>query len=572
MLIEKLIVRKTKPTIEVIREVPFNLKGLSLIIDNTSDQAEDSGNNVGKTTAIKIIDLCLGAKSVRSLYYDTDTKSENIDIKEFLNENKVEAELVLIQRKSNGNNKRISIVRQLFYRGKRIIGDKEYTKEEFWEELKIILFGLKEPYPTLRQLIPKFVRVNDSTDESMIKFISNTSNDTYDTIYLFLFNILKNDLLSEKDILATRLKACEDKLKMYEKDVNITSLDSLRQRKQLVEKELKDFLKKRKEFDYMDTYKEELEKKRTLTARINELEEVVQLLEFDIKTIFKSISKLRSEKSNVDLNRLEYLYNEAKAYIDNLDKTYKEVVNFHNTMIQNRIDFINAQLDSKNSELKRVIEERDYLLEQKKDFTIEVLDEGLLEELNVLSTKIEKLNVEKGEINQAIKILEGVEDEKSDILTQIQEINKQMDSENITQRISVFNQYFSEYCRKLYGEKFLFVYNNKWKEQKKFPVSLDSFRGNVGTGMKKGVIVAFDLAYMKFAEEIGIKAPQFVIHDKLENTHINQLKTIFDLCQKIDGQYIIPILRERVSKVNADLIEQAKVLELSSDNKFFKIN
>lgn len=570
MLIEKLIVRKTKPTIEVIREIPFNLKGLSLIVDNTSDQAEDSGNNVGKTTAIKIIDLCLGAKSVRSLYYDTDTKSENREIKEFLKENKVEAELILLQKKSSGN-KRISIVRQLFDRGKRIIDDKEYTKEEFWEELKIILFDLKEPYPTLRQLIPKFVRVNDSTAESMIKFISNTSNDTYDTIYLFLFNILKNDLLSEKDILATKLKSCEDKLKMYEKDVNITSLDSLRQRKQLVDKELNVFLKKRKEFDYMETYKEELEKKRTLTTRINELEEIVQLLEFDIKSIYKSISKLKGEKSNVDLNRLKYLYNEAKAYIDNLEKTYDEVVNFHNTMIQNRIDFITSQLDSKNSELEKAIEERNLLLEQKKDLTIDMLDEGLLEELNVLSTKIEKLNVEKGEINQAIKILEGVEAEKGDILTQMQDINKQMDSDNITQRISVFNQYFSEYCRKLYGEQYLFVYNNKWKEQKKFPVSLDSFRGNVGTGMKKGVIVAFDLAYMKFAEEIGINAPQFVIHDKLENTHINQLKTIFELCKEIDGQYIIPILRERVSKVDADLIEQAKVLELSSDDKFFKM-
>lgn len=570
MLIEKLIVRKTKPTNEIIREVPFNMKGLSLIVDSTSDHAEDSGNNVGKTTAIKLIDLCLGAKSVRSLYYDTDTKSENGEIKEFLKENKVEAELILLQKRNSGN-KRVSIVRQLFNRGKRIIDGKECPKEEFWEKLKEILFDLGEPYPTLRQLIPKFVRINDSTAESMIKFISNTSNDTYDTIYLFLFNILKSDLLSKKDILATKLKACEEKLKIYEKDVNITSLDSLRQREQLVDKELKDFLKKRKEFDYMETYKDELERKRTLTARINDLEEYVQLLEFDIKSINKSILKLISEKSNVDLNRLKYLYNEAKVYINNLDKTYDELVNFHNTMIQNRIDFITNQLDSKNNELERTFEERDFLLEQKKDITIDMLDEGLLEELNILNTKIERLSIEKGEINQSIKILEGVEDEKSGIITQIQEINKQMKSDNITQKISVFNQYFSEYCQKLYGEQYLFVYNNKWKEQKKFPVSLDSFRGNVGTGMKKGVIVAFDLAYMKFAEEIGMKAPQFVIHDKLENTHINQLKTIFELCKDIDGQYIIPILRERVSKVDATLIEQAKVLELSSDDKFFKI-
>lgn len=571
MLIEKLIVRKTIPTIEVIREITFNLKGLSLIVDNTSEQVEDSGNNVGKTTAIKIIDLCLGAKSVKSLYYDSDTKSENVDIKEFLLENKVEAELILLQKKSSGY-KKISIVRQLFDRGKRIIEDKEYKKDGFWEELKKILFDLKEPYPTLRQLIPKFVRVNDSTAESMIKFISNTSNDTYDTIYLFLFNILKNDLLSKKDILTIKLKSCEDKLKIYEKDSNISSLVSLKQREKLVNRELDDFLEKRKEFDYMETYKEELEKKRFLTVGINELEEIIELLDFDIKSIKKSVSKLINEKSYVDLIRLKHLYNEAKVYIHNLDKTYGEVVEFHNNMIQNRIDFIANQLDSKNSELERVIKERNLLLEQKKDLTIDMLDEGLLEELNMLSTKIQKLSVEKGEINQSLKILEGVENEKNDILTQIQDIDNKIDSGDITQKIGLFNQHFSEYCRKLYDEKFMFVYNDKWKLKKKFPVSLDSFRGNVGTGMKKGVIVAFDLAYMKFAEEMGIKAPQFVIHDKLENTHINQLKTIFDLCKEIDGQYIIPILRERIGKVDADLIENAKVLELSTDDKFFKIN
>ncbi len=74
-----------------------------------------------------------------------------------------------------------------------------------------------------------------------------------------------------------------------------------------------------------------------------------------------------------------------------------------------------------------------------------------------------------------------------------------------------------------------------------------------------------------YANEMEIKSPKFVIHDKLENTHINQLKTIFDLCNDINGQYIIPILRERVDKVDKELIDKAKVLELSTDNKFFKI-
>jgi len=54
MKIKKLIVRKTKPSEEIIREIPFNEKGLSLIIDNTPKDIRESGNSVGKSTAIKI--------------------------------------------------------------------------------------------------------------------------------------------------------------------------------------------------------------------------------------------------------------------------------------------------------------------------------------------------------------------------------------------------------------------------------------------------------------------------------------------------------------------------------------
>jgi hypothetical protein len=137
--------------------------------------------------------------------------------------------------------------------------------------------------------------------------------------------------------------------------------------------------------------------------------------------------------------------------------------------------------------------------------------------------------------------------------------------------MTVFNDIFSIYCEQLYGEKYLLAYNSSWKDEHKFPITLASFGGNMGTGKKKAVIVAFDLAYMKYSEIMGIASPQFVIHDKLENTHINQLKTIFSISREIKGQYIIPILRERVDKIEEDLIEASKVLELSTDDKFFKL-
>ena len=65
MKIKKLIVRKTQPSEDIIRDITFNLKGLNLIVDNTPEELIESGNSVGKSTTIKIIELCLWAKSVR---------------------------------------------------------------------------------------------------------------------------------------------------------------------------------------------------------------------------------------------------------------------------------------------------------------------------------------------------------------------------------------------------------------------------------------------------------------------------------------------------------------------------
>ena len=195
MKIKKLIVRKTKPSEVIIREITFNEKGLSLIVDNTPENIIESGNSVGKSTAIKIIDLCLGAKSVRELYYDSDTRSENIEVKDFLSENKVQAELILL----DVNKNIYSIKRDLFPRGKKYIFDDEYNKDEFGAELKKIIFGLNEPRPTFRQLIPKFVRLENTAEDSMIKFLPMmTSNDVYDTIYCFLFQIYSDKLVNQK--------------------------------------------------------------------------------------------------------------------------------------------------------------------------------------------------------------------------------------------------------------------------------------------------------------------------------------------------------------------------------------
>lgn len=568
MKIKKLIVRKTQPSEEIIRDITFHLKGLNLIVDNTPEELIESGNSVGKSTTIKIIDLCLGAKSVRELYYDSDTRSENKDVKDFLSEYKVQAELILVDQKG----KRYSIKRDLYPRGNKYIFDESYNQQEFWNELKKLLFNLSEPNPTFRQLIPKFVRLENTAEDKMIKYLPiMTTSDDYDAIYCFLFQIYTEKLISKKNELAGKIAECQKTILALEKSKSIISISLLKQSLEIIDSDLADLYKKRQRLSYMDSYRDELDTKRKLTVRINDLQEKMQLVDFEIENINKSIKNLSKDKRDIDFGTLKAIYTEAQSYVPDLQKSFEEMVNFHNSMIQNRIDFIKGQLYTKQELLEQYTKQLSEILKEKEKITIEVLDEGLLDELNMLNRKIEELSLKKGEIQQSIHLLDEQEQIRQNLNRELYEIEKQMNNEKTEDKIKRFNQIFSDYCQRLYGEKYLLAYNENWKEEKKFPISIASLGGKVGTGKKKAVIVAYDLAYMQYSIELGMNVPQFVIHDKMENTHINQIKTIFEICEGIKGQYIIPILRERIDKVEQKYIEKAKILELSSTDKFFGI-
>jgi uncharacterized protein YydD (DUF2326 family) len=69
---------------QTIRDIVFR-KGINLIVDES--EAEVTGNDVGKTTVLKLIDFCLGARP-NGIYVDPESKKDEYAIvKNFLKEN-----------------------------------------------------------------------------------------------------------------------------------------------------------------------------------------------------------------------------------------------------------------------------------------------------------------------------------------------------------------------------------------------------------------------------------------------------------------------------------------------------
>ena len=65
----------------LIRRIDFH-PGLNLIVDDTQEGTKMTGNNVGKSTVLRLIDYCLGAKDAP--IYTASDGSQNHKVKNYL--------------------------------------------------------------------------------------------------------------------------------------------------------------------------------------------------------------------------------------------------------------------------------------------------------------------------------------------------------------------------------------------------------------------------------------------------------------------------------------------------------
>ena len=97
MFIKSLLI--SSPT-KVIRDIPFH-RGLNLIVDETPIGETLTGNNVGKTTVLRLIDFCLG-RDGSVIYKDPENKKEVYQlVKDYLTEKKIIITLTLVDNLDN---------------------------------------------------------------------------------------------------------------------------------------------------------------------------------------------------------------------------------------------------------------------------------------------------------------------------------------------------------------------------------------------------------------------------------------------------------------------------------------
>lgn len=555
---------------EVIRNIAFR-KGANFIIDNTPfTKGTESGNNVGKTTILRLVDFCFGSDG-KDIYSDTEFRdSRNTELKTYLEDNNFIIELSIVD--TNGENEHV-IRRNFLARNKKLISinGEVVSKDNFRQILNEVLFNNKNNKPSLRYLISKFIRNTPHKMSNTLRYLHNSTTDaTYESVHLYLFGIsLSSELIEEKSWLESKLKSEREVFKRITEDGNSES--ALKQALSIINNDIKRLESEKENFNISQNEEKDIDELNRLKFNIAKLSASLGRNETKLRLINDTLAELSEGKNSYDVNVIKDIYSEAKLYIPNLQKRFEDVVGFHNSMIDNKIKFLSKDIPEIKHNIATIKLELFSYLQREKQLSLnlnrlfKIKDyDDLIKELN---EKYELKGNKEERYSQVIDLNQSI-DEKSERLDTINDTLEDLEP-RLEKNMEAFNLYFSKFSKALYNEEFYASYD---KVNGNYKFNVRNIQANVGGGKKKGQIAAFDLAYTKFCNENKIISPKFVMHDSTEDVSINQLMIINELANAIDGQYIVAVLRDKFSgdiEQNA-IIEENKIIELSQDDKLFK--
>ena len=537
-----------------IQHVEFK-KGINIIKGEKSNNTSNTKtNSLGKTTLLRCVDFCLAGKW-SSFVFDKELKdTKNNTVFNFLKETLPSFELVLADTLENKVTKTLKITRSLtinqkakketsFFSTNNFINGELVSEAIFEEKIKKMLFDFQGDKPSLRQLTPKFIRTSDHQISNIIKYLHpSTSSFEYELLHLFLFDFPKMDIIHERTNIEHTIGSKSQEFK-YLNNTLSTGKREINDVKKIELLELKskyDSFQISKEYDHENDALNKIQEKINKTkAHINEL-----LLDKDVWE--KRLAEMLSKSNSIDTQTIEYIYKEAQIYNIDIQKKFEETVIFHQKMIENEVEFIKKSVSKSKEAINSLELEHAKLAEEYSVLLNQLAKTGSLTEYTNLGHQINELTKEIAETESLISQREKTSEELASLKQQFNNLTIKIEDilEKMRIKITIFNRYFSEYSKILTDDSYYIVVNKDKLQHFTLIPSCERNDSNIGDGSKQSVIIAFDLAYVSFANDhtINLTRPHFFTQDKIEIIDVNILDRLINLINRVDCKFIFAII------------------------------
>lgn len=562
---------------EVLRELHFH-KGINLIVDDTPISKDDinelkTGNNVGKTTVLKLIDFCFGAKG-KNIYTDPENERQDYElVKNFLIDYKVVITLILKEDLADDNSKEVIIKRNFLSRNRvlRQVNGKSCTEDEFELQIRKLLFpDIIDGKPTLRQLLSHNIRYSDESITHTLKVLNRYTKDVeYETLYLYLFGCKFEDGQKKQELLAKIGQETSFKERLEKKQTKNAYEAALA----LIEREILELNIRKTNLNVNENYEEDLTSYTKIKYEKNRTAELISNLEIRKSIIIEAQSELKKEVSDIDLQQLKQIYFQAGTQFEKIQHTFEELVAYHNKMIEEKIRFISKELPEINDKILNEKRNLYKLCEDEKKYAEIVARGDAFGELEKLIEELNEKYRQKGEYENAISQIEEADLNIKEYREKLEKIDQQIFrdefEDTVKNQINKFNIFFSDVSKKLYGETYAIKYETEVNKKQQKLYKFSTFNANMSSGKKQGEILCFDLAYIQFADSEMIPSVHFLLNDKKELVHDNQLVNVMNYIADKNVQFVASILKDKLPEQLKK--EEFYVIELSQDNKLLKI-
>ena len=465
---------------DVIRRIFFH-KGINLIVDETkSDDKIESGNSVGKTTVLRLIDFCLGGDG-KNIYTDSEFGKTNTKVESFLKENNNIIKLVLVDDINRARSKEITIEKNFLNRKNKIqkINDEKKSKHEFEEELKKLIFKTNSKLPSFKQLKSKNIRDEKNKLVQTIRVLNPFTKDVeYEILHLFWLGV---DVDLSKDKLVRAKKLEENLQNRLRRNSNLSQIE---QSLIIFNKEIEKLNKKRDNFNLNKEHESDLQKLNSAKSEINVVSSRLSHLEMRVELIEESKKDLEGNIANVDAREIKTLYEKAKTLIPSIQKTFEDTLEFHNEMISQKLKFITEDLPQIHREISKERSVLKLLLEEEKRLLNKLRQSDFVEGLEGIVSELSTRYEQKGSLEEQKKLWEETVSNLENINKELKLVNEQIGDKDgvIRQNIAEFNSHFSDISNRLDGARSL-LSADKVNDIYKFEIG--NIEGNPGTGGKK---------------------------------------------------------------------------------------
>jgi hypothetical protein len=487
-------------------------------------------------------------------------------------DNKVKVSLLLKDDLSREKSREVFIERNFLARKDKIqrIDGIGKTDDEFEETLTDLLFpGHYGKKPTFRQIIAHNIRYKDLSINNTLKNLDRyTRDDEYETLYLFLFgcDFEQGDTKQE---LRSQIHIEEGFKKRLESEQTKSAYETALA---LLQSEIEGLERKKSSLNLNPNFESDLDKLNKIKYKINLTSSEIGRLELRKDLISEARREMQAGESKIDLKQLQQIYRQATSLVSGIQKTFQELYDFHNWMVESKIRFITKDLPGIEKQLTAQREYLKRLLAEETELSTAVIRGDSFDVLEQLIIELNAKYQKKGDFENTVRQLNAVDSKLAELNEKLAAIDNDLFSDEfalkIKDRINKFNRHFSSVSHELYGEKYALKVDTKIVKGRRL-YEFTAFNLNFSSGKKQGEISCFDIAYTLFADEENIPCMHFLLNDKKELMHGNQLLKIANLVNVKGIQFVASILKDKLpEELNKD---EYVILELSQDDKLFRI-